>query len=207
MGILKQGNLKDIIEEIARNAVQQNLEIWQVLAVDAATATVDIRHPALTQTVNDVPVAMIGAGHLKGIIKMPDEGDFVLVSNLVGRRFVLMSIFDTFTSSPDQIPPIQAGEMMFINKSRGSFIKFDTNDNIIIKTASGNSEIRIKEDGTIEITGTQVKFNGGSTQVARNGDSVSVSGTTDSGGSPSHTHTITSVAGTITSGNPNVVSD
>ena len=201
---MRPKKLNQMIGELAKRAVPQQCDIYQVTSVDPETLTVSIKNMIFNQIFNDVPVAMTGAGNLRGIIKLPNEDDFVIAVTINNQKYVIAQLFDLFTSPPDQLPPIQAGEMAIINKEIGSYIKFNSDDDVEIKTT--NATLIIKKDGDILVDADLIKFNNGTVEMARKGDSVTVSGTTDSGGSTPHTHTLT-VSGTITTGNPKILSD
>jgi hypothetical protein len=145
---------------------QSLLEIYVVTGVqslsnDRITQYVaDIKHISFTQQFDNVPILGVGLGNLKGIIRVPDVGDLVVVGFMDERRnvpIILGSVTDVFTQSPDTPPAIKIGEMIIVARALGSFIFFKENNDLIIRTAdsSGNLDngckVRLGADGSFRI--------------------------------------------------------
>lgn len=163
-----------IKEEMNKN---QLFDIYIVSDVDETTFTVSIVHPTITTLqYENVPLLGTAFGNFKGLMCLPEVNDHVLVLFMGERAPVIIG---SMYSQYDTKPAIKKEEMLLCPKTKGSYIFFDKNDNIKIK--SGTMTLTIKDN--------VLTINGGTLGIARVGDSVSVS-------VPTHG----TCTGTITSG-------
>lgn len=182
----------------------KGIDIYVVTELDENKFTVNIKHTNFKKAVfNNVPIMSIGLGNYKGIMKLPSVGDLVVVGFIgidSNQPIVLGSIFNTGGIYSQAIPIVVEDELLLSSKEKGSYIVIKPTNDIIIRTVTKNGEksgsIRITPDGDIIL-------NGGLIPIARVGDEVTVSGTTETGGSPGHTHDINLTA-LISSGSDNV---
>jgi hypothetical protein len=157
--------LKDLIKKEIDDR-KLGVSIWQVTDTKsrgsdgyATDFKCNIKHTNFKLTYDDVPIAGIGLGHGKGIIRHPEVGDFVLVAFIDEEPFILGTVFDYFTNSPDSVPVIKLGEMIFVAREKGSLILFKDNNDVVIRIAdaSGNidngARFRLNSDGSFKLFG------------------------------------------------------
>lgn len=185
-------SLVKVITNLVREEMdrRKTFEVFVVTDVNETDFTVNIKHAIKnTQQYDNVKVIGVGLGNFKGVVKLPDVDDFVLVGFIdVRTPIILGSLFSEF----DVIPNIKNKELLIASQEKGATIFFDKDNNIKIK--SGNALITVK-DGDITITGGTLNLNGSDVGIARIGDSVQVTGVA------SGSNTVT---GTITTGSSNV---
>lgn len=152
--------IKELISE--QIAKLKTFDVYVITDINENDYTVNIKHPTNnTLQYSNVKISSMCLGNFKGIMCFPSVDDYVLVGFLGDRSPIIIG--NVFTQH-DVIPIIKNYEMLISPKQKGSYIFFDENDNIKIK--SGTATITIK-DGVINI-------NDGSNGVARVGDSVEV---------------------------------
>jgi hypothetical protein len=199
---LRQALLELVHEEI--NKIK-TFGVYVVTDTNIENYTVNIIHTTnSTLQYAGVAVCGIGLGNYKGIMALPQPNDYVIVG-FVGEKtpVVLGTIFSIGEKTPvvsgqqtsryDIVPAIKDNELLIASRTRGSYVFFDENGYVKIK--SGTDVITIKNgtininSGTINITGGTVNINNGTQGIARDGDAVSVT-------VPSHG----TCTGTITAG-------
>lgn len=165
--------IKDIvIKEIGKS---QTLKVWQVTDIqnkeDDGYITqykCQIKHLDFKFTLDDVPIAGLGLGHMKGIIKYPAVGDMVLVAFMDKQPIVLGTVFDWFSQNPDSVPLIKEKELMMIQKEKGSIILMKDNNDVKIQiTAEDGSFTNMPSfvlygDGKVELIskeGAKIRLN------------------------------------------------
>jgi hypothetical protein len=184
--------LSDMIDKRINN--KKLINVYIVNTVNEENFTVNIKHPNFKNLIyNDVPISSIGLGNFKGLMKLPSEGDNVIVGFINGDEnspIVIGNIFNKTVHGTQQNPIINQDELLINAKSKGSYIILKSNNDILIRTCdnNGNKKGAIKIDSNGVIT-----LNNGSNAIARIGDSVEV-----------NVPTIGTCSGTITSGNTTI---
>lgn len=197
-------SLTKIMEDLVENKLKEfkGIDIYQVTEVQEEAFTVNIKHPNFKKYVfNNVPIASLGLGNFKGIMKLPEEGDLVVVAFLSGtskQPIILGTTFNTSKFYSQAQPKIKAGEFLLVAQTKGSYIFLDSDNNIIIRAidSSGNKRalVRINSDNTVEIEADNIKLGSGGAGFARVGDTVEVSDPISG-----------TLTGTITSGSSKVI--
>lgn len=122
--------------------------------------TVNIKHPSRINAYDKVPIVGLGLGNVKGVMKLPAVGDWVLVAFIGGetlRPFVIGTLFDSFTQSPDNIPVITDDQLLLVSKEAGSFISINKDNSIVIRSVDANgspdngARFRLNPDGSFKI--------------------------------------------------------
>lgn len=159
---LKQ--LKDITEGTI-NKMNLGLSIWQVTDIKSREEDgyipeykCQIKHLNFKYTRDGVPMLGIGLGHMKGIIKYPNVGDFVIVAFIEDQPYILGTVFDYFAEPVDSVPLIKLNELMVVNQEKGSILLMRDNNDFIIQTCdktTGNYDdgckIKFKGDGSFKV--------------------------------------------------------
>jgi len=145
----EQDNALKQIKSIAADSVKENqsgkLDVYVVTSIDKedpATGLISdykcsVKNLISKVQYDDVPIIGMGLGNFKGILKYPNVDDFVLVGfyDSSPNPFVLGTLFDRFTQSPDSVPQIKLNEVLISNKTFGSAV-YMTDDNRILLKAS-----------------------------------------------------------------------
>lgn len=178
-------NLKEVIEQIVERKLSQikSLNLYTVTGVNN-NLTVNIKELNLSKSYDNVEVLGQGLGNSKGMISLPSVGDIVVVGFISNSEFplILGSVFDSFTSTPDNKPAINDDEVFINGKTNGSFIYIDDEGNIRMRTVS-NTELKIENNGDLlYYNGTswvQLTGGGASGEIVHNDTSGLQGGTTD----------------------------
>ena len=208
----ERDNFTNVMKEIVDRQISTykfGLSIWQITDIknrDNVTGQIsqysaNIKHFNFKYTLDDVPFIGLGLGHKKGMIKYPSVGDFVIVAYIDKQPIILGTIYDVFTQSPDSPPLIKLDEMCIVQKENGSIILMKDNNDVMIRAAdsTGNfdngAKIRINNDGSFKVFnkgnfGVECDAAGNLTVYGGTINNLKVAGTTGSGGSPSHTHSV-----------------
>lgn len=146
-----------IQEELSKyNSIQP----YVVTDVNEENYSVNVRHPVRTAEYSEVPVLGLGLGHLKGVMKLPKENDWVLVAFLANspeRPVVLGTLFDVFSQSPDTIPSVANDQLVLVSKEAGSFISLNPDNSILLNSVSSNgnpalgAKIKLYPDGSFKV--------------------------------------------------------
>lgn len=156
--------IKDMID---KSIAEKNfgLSVWIVTDIKSRDKTdgyiseykCNIKHLAFKYSLDDVPFAGIGFGHMKGIIKYPNVGDLVLVAFMDKQPYVLGTIFDYFAEPVDSVPLVKLDELMIVQKEKGSLILMQDNNDIILRASdesgdfNNGARIRINHDGSFKL--------------------------------------------------------
>ena len=139
--------IKDMIQDqIARMNI--GLSIWEVTDIQSKTEDgyiteykAQIKHFNFKYTLDNVPITGIGLGNGRGIYKYPNIGDFVIVGFIGEDPFIVGTVPDYFTQTPDSSPLIKLNELIIIPNENGSLILFQDNNDIIIRTADSDGDL------------------------------------------------------------------
>lgn len=139
--------IKRGLEEI--NKKISSIDIYVVTGVNESQQTYTIKQMNFNRVYTDVEIVGIGLGHGKGILKLLNENDLVLVGFLAGSQtpYILGSIFNTFMSEPDGKYPITKNELFITNRINGASIFIDSNDSILL--SNNNGFISLNSSGSI----------------------------------------------------------
>ncbi len=149
--------LRNLIKEVTDKT---GIGIYEVTNIQTDKYTCDIKDLVFGKLqYKEVPMIGLGLGNLKGVMKFPSQGDLVLVAFMddTPNPFILGTVFDVFTQTPDNIPILNEDELLISNKTKGARIKINKEDDIIIRAtdSSGNadngSKIVFKSDGSVKV--------------------------------------------------------
>jgi len=137
------------------------ITIWKVTDIQPATYSCNIRDLNWKQIeYKNVPMMGFGLGNFKGLIKLPEVDDLVVVMFLGGSDpvpIIIGSVFDVFTANPDNIPIIAQNEVLLANKSLGSIIFISSSNEITLKVSDatgnidGGARIKLSPDGSFKV--------------------------------------------------------
>jgi len=160
-------NMVKVIKDLISKQIEEKklgVSIWQVTDVKSrgndgyiTDFKCNIKHMNFKLTYDDVPMAGIGLGHGKGIIKYPSVGDFVLVAFIDEEPMILGALFDYFTTSPDSVPVIKLDELIIVAREKGSLILMKDNNDVIIWIADASGDlnngarIKLSSDGGFKL--------------------------------------------------------
>jgi len=143
------GFLKETIrEEISKIRF---IDIFQITSVDSEQKY-SIKRLNTSESYNNVESVGIGLGNGKGLIKLYNENDLVIVCFIMNSNqpYIIGSIYDIFSNEKDTRMSINENEFFVNNKPDGSYIFIDENDNVKIKTPSG-AKMKLNADGTFKL--------------------------------------------------------
>ena len=158
-------NIDSIVKEL-RSLIReeifklQRIQAFVVTGVNALTYSVQIKSSIKAVQFDNVPILGLGLGNLKGIMKLPSVGDWVLIAfigNDALRPVVIGTLFDQFTQGPDNIPQTQEDQLVIIGKEAGSFITLNPDNTVIVRSvdASGNvgngARFKLNPDGSFKL--------------------------------------------------------
>lgn len=155
--------IKGLIEK-AINERNIGASVWIVTSITSrendgyiTDYRANIKHLDFKFSLDNVPMAGIGLGNMKGVLKYPDVGDFVLVNFQGSRPYIIGTVFNDFADPKDNIPLIKLSELAIVQKEKGSLIIMKDNNDILIKAADslGNlnngAKIRLNADGSFKL--------------------------------------------------------
>lgn len=168
MGFLEPINYVKKMKDLVMKAVSElnlGVSIWVVTDIPVPDGNngyikdykCQIKHTDFTYTIDDVPMAGLGLGNNKGIIKYPAVGDFVLVAFVSSDRpYILGTLYDIFTQAPDNIPQIKLNELALVQKENGSIILMKDNNDIVLRSADSTgafngAKLRLNSDGSFKL--------------------------------------------------------
>lgn len=129
--------LKELIDREMRR--HKPLRKFVVTGVNTETFTVQMRDPVRSVQYDDVQVAGLGLGHLKGVMKLPNVGDWVIALFQGGESvqpIILATVYDQASQNPDTLPLVLEDELLLINKEAGSFIDMLPDGSVQIRTVN-----------------------------------------------------------------------
>lgn len=120
--------------------------------------TVNVVHPTRTLAWDKVPVLGLGLGNVKGVMKLPKAGDWVLLGFLKGssvRPICLGTLFDVFTQSPDNIPVLLEDQLLIMAQENGSYISMNPDGSITVNGAgtggiAAGAKFKLYADGSFK---------------------------------------------------------
>ncbi len=164
---IEPNNFVKLIKELIESEIKKNnlgVSIWQVTDIKSreqdgyiTSYKCNIKHPNFKYTLDDVSMIGIGLGHMKGIMKYPNVGDFVLVAFMGEQPFILGTVFDFFSEPKDSIPLVKLDELLIIQKERGSLILMKDNNDVVVRASDENgnfdngARLRINHDGSFKL--------------------------------------------------------
>ena len=152
-------NLKELIRGIQR---QISLKIEKAIATVFVRAQVKevyeengkfyIRATSLlnNREISSTKYSGHRIGNGRGIIVFPKPGDVILALNILGEYFYLTSVYDEYTSTPDNQVLSDKNSMFIINNDFGSYICLQESNDIILKTKDG-AKVRLYNDGGFKV--------------------------------------------------------
>lgn len=155
--------IKSIVQDVIAK-MNTGVSIWLVTDIQSKGADgyitqyqCQIKHLNFKYTLDNVPIAGVGLGNNKGILKYPSIGDFVLVAFQDKNPFIIGTIPDYFSQKPDNIPLIREDELIIVPKEKGSIVLFQQNNDLIIRIADENgdvsrgSRVKLSHDGSLKL--------------------------------------------------------
>jgi len=155
--------IKGLIEK-AINDRNIGASVWIVTSINTRANDgyitdyrANIKHMNFKFSLDDVPIAGIGLGHMKGVIKYPNVGDFVLVNFQGSKPYIIGTVFDDFADPKDSVPLIKLDELIIVQKEKGSMILMKNTNDIILKAADSTGDLnaggklRLNADGSFKL--------------------------------------------------------
>lgn len=97
--------------------------------------------------INRIKFSGLNFGNGRGVVFYPKTNDIIMAVNLFGEYIYLTSLYDTYTGTPDNQIQIKSDEMYIVSQSFGSYVKFTSEDNIVIHTNNGAKYKLLKSGG------------------------------------------------------------
>lgn len=136
------------------------VRLYVVTGVNKEAYTVQIKDARRAIQYDNVRIAGTGLGHMKGLMKLPAVGDWVVVAFLGVdslQPIVIGSLYDDFSQNKDTIPKVEEDELVLIHKTAGSFLTMKPDGTIIARTVGadgdpdGGSRFKIAPDGSFKL--------------------------------------------------------
>lgn len=214
MPFQEKDSLTKVLKEFVKSEIDTKnigVSIWVVTDIKSRASDgyisdyrCNIKHINFKYTRDDVPMVGCGLGHMKGVIKYPNVGDFVIVAFFDTQPMVLGTVYDYFSTNKDAVPLIKLDELAIVQKEMGSIILMKDNNDVIIRASDENGEfdngakIKISADGNFTLLNNEdygIKSIGNTIHVYGNvvvhgSIDAKTDGDTDSAGVPSHQHPV-----------------
>jgi len=163
----ERDNIYKVLKSFVKQTVSElniGLSIWEVTDIKAIGTDklvkqykAQIKHLNFIYTLDNVPILGIGLGHMKGVMKYPNVGDFVIVGFIDSKPYILGTVFNEFAQPFDSVPTIKLDELMICQKENGSIFMMKENNDVMIRAgdSAGNidngARIRINADGSFKL--------------------------------------------------------
>lgn len=148
---------RDLIrEEIGK---RQYAQLAVVTGVNAETYTVQVKSSVRAIQYDNVPLLGLGLGNQRGVATLPKVDDWVMLIFLGGNNttpFVAGTVYDSFSQTPDNLPPLEEGALLVTVQEGGTFVYLAPNGDYIVRTKGSNgytngSRFRLNTDGSFKI--------------------------------------------------------
>ena len=153
MGYIK--NFKQVLHERIQEEIEdtvKGIDLFSVTEVDTETLTCTVKRLNMNQRYENVQIASLGIGNLKGSFMLPAVDDIVLVTFIQNSEtpVIIGSIFDKYTNEPDNLPDVREDEYLISNQPNGAYIQLRDDNTITVKSVEG-AKVRLKQSGGFKL--------------------------------------------------------